>query len=376
MNSIDGTEEDWAPHPAVAEALGSKRVAGLGALSLSINDLDGLTHDAGTIEIVLVPLDKTKARRWEQRALARHEDWMFAKSSSGEATLAIDEPSEVAIKNPAAAVTYPELHTRLVAWWLCHTWRAVDLCNGALAALAAWRITSAPIVVRALVEQLAVLKPEAEALTQAWARAKALPPGVLERPSEVRSIMHPLLMHASFDSRLPDMPDNLRAKNIQTYIDKLAKSTRDDRFKDWYNLLSDSSHPSFGARIALAGQPMVHQDGPVMTRAYARSPLSLVSRDGTAQHLVNEVAETSAEALVVSGLLVWKLLVDTLLLVDDFGLTTGAATYTNRRYWRGFAPVKGSRACPCGRGRWATCNHRWGEATPPANGLPPPPPSS
>lgn len=282
----------------------------------------------------------------------------------------------MAIKDPAAAVTYPELHTRLVAWWLCHAWRTVDLCNDALAALAAWRITSAPIVVRALLEQLAVLKPEGEALTQAWARAKALPPGVLERPSEVRSIMHPLLMHASFDSRLPYMPDNLRAKNIQTYIDKLAKSTRDDRFKDWYSLLSDSSHPSFGARIALAGPPMVHQNGPVMTRAYARSPLSSVSRDGKTQHLANEVAETSTEALIVSGALVWKLLVDTLLLVDDFGLTTAAATYTNRRYWRGFAPAKGSRACPCGRGKWSTCNHRWGEATSPANGLPAPPPSS
>lgn len=116
MNSIDGTEEDWAPHPAVADALGPKRVADLDALSLSINDLDSLTYDAGTIEVVLVPLDKTKARRWERRALARHEDWVFTKSLSGEATPAIDEPSEVAIKDPAAAVTYPELHTRLVAW--------------------------------------------------------------------------------------------------------------------------------------------------------------------------------------------------------------------------------------------------------------------
>lgn len=75
MNSIDGAEEDWAPHPAVADALGSKRVAGLDALSLSINHLDSLRYDAGTIEVVLVPLDKTKARRWERRALARHEDW-------------------------------------------------------------------------------------------------------------------------------------------------------------------------------------------------------------------------------------------------------------------------------------------------------------
>jgi hypothetical protein len=113
LNSIDGFEEVWAPRPAVADALGPERVASLGTLSLSINELDDLTYDAGTIEVVLAPLDKTKARRWEQRALARREDWMFAKSLNGEATLAIDEPHGTC---PYPAVLRRRTVTRTGQW--------------------------------------------------------------------------------------------------------------------------------------------------------------------------------------------------------------------------------------------------------------------
>jgi hypothetical protein len=31
------------------------------------------------------------------------------------------------MRDQAAAVIYPELHTRLVSWWLVHAWRGVDL---------------------------------------------------------------------------------------------------------------------------------------------------------------------------------------------------------------------------------------------------------
>jgi hypothetical protein len=68
--------------------------------------------------------------------------------------------------------------------------------------------------------------------------------------------------------------------------------------------------------------------------------------------------------LIAAGTYMLNLLEDGLAVVDDFGLTTAAATLTRLRYWRDFHPTRGSRACPCGRGKWSTCGHHWGSQIP------------
>jgi hypothetical protein len=85
---------------------------------------------------------------------------------------------------------------------------------------------------------------------------------------------------------------------------------------------------------------------------------------GNSKVLDNELAHYAADATLAAGTVICELLDQALLLVDDFGLTTGAATLTNRTYWRNFTPVRGSRRCPCGRGSWAKCHHRWGDPAP------------
>ena len=83
-------------------------------------------------------------------------------------------------------------------------------------------------------------------------------------------------------------------------VKKLTKMTHDERFTDWYDWLSDAAHPALGARIAFASPPSVHDSGAVMTRWYARAPLSQEG-GGKREPLEPTIALTVADALIAAG---------------------------------------------------------------------------
>ncbi|MFC7482918.1 hypothetical protein ACFQX7_27060 [Luedemannella flava] len=192
----------------------------------------------------------------------------------------MDQPSEMGQCDPAAGVIYPELHSRLISWYLVHAWRAVDLAQDSLYNLGSWRITSGAVTVRALIEEAACLLDECTKLTTAWEQAKQTPPDPVARPDKVRSLLAQVLTEAGFSSRLKDFPELPKATNILTYVARLVRATGDERYRTWYDWLSDAAHPAFGARIALASPPMAHQTGAVVERYYARSPLSMRTSSG------------------------------------------------------------------------------------------------
>jgi hypothetical protein len=78
------------------------------------------------------------------------------------------------------------------------------------------------------------------------------------------------------------------------------------------------------------------------------------------------IAHMAADALALSADVGSAVLDDSLSMVDDVGLTTAAATLTRRTYWRNLVPRRGNRPCPCGRGSWRDCKHRWAAAAPTA----------
>jgi hypothetical protein len=98
--------------------------------------------------------------------------------------------------------------------------------------------------------------------------------------------------------------------------------------------------------------------------ASASAATALHSADGSVESMDNEVASYAADALIAAGTVLCDVLADSLQVVDDLGLTTGAARLTHGFYWRDFKPVKGSRPCPCGRAAWSKCQHRWGQPAP------------
>lgn len=278
--------------------------------------------------------------------------------------IAIDEPSDLGLVEPEAAVAYPTLHTRLGAWWLFHAWRAVDLTHDSLSSLRKWRLNSSAVATRALIETTGCLLYEARAIANAWSTSKqAGQADPLTRSNDVHSALGPLLARAAFGSRARLSEGRIQATNVMTYVQKLSKATTDGRFEEWYDWLSDAAHPAWGARIAMGSDPHVDESRAVMLRFYARSPLSLTDGKSRTRYEY-PIFERIADSLIACAAVMEPLLSQTLRLVDDFGLTTGAASYTRRPYWRAFTPVRGNRECPCGCGKWKDSGHRWGDPGP------------
>jgi hypothetical protein len=346
----------------VAEALTDARTLPLAAVAERMSILQQLVADAETTEVLLIPLSGEAVDRWQRLAAQRDEVWAFVRGTDGGTVLATDEPSELGQRMLADAVIYPEIHTRLVAWWLIHAWRVVDLFDDTLTSLVQWRITVAPVTARALLEEVGCLLYEARQIEQVWTKAKALKESPLGRPERVRSTLAPVLADASFGSRLEAFAEKAKAVNVLTYIRKLAKATGDDRVNKWYDWLSDAAHPALGARIAMSSSPAMHETKAVTLRCYARRPVFVQAGKSVGTDFT--IAHMATDALIACGTIGADLLEQTLRIVDDFGLTTQAAALTRRWYWRDFTPVRGARACPCGRGKWSHCGHRWGEAAP------------
>lgn len=334
-----------------------------------LGQLQDLIGNASITEVVTPPIDRSGQRVLEKFA-QDHENWVFVMMDNGR-MLAIDEASPAGHARPAEAVTFPELHSRLTAWWLVHAWRATDFLEDSIRALGAWRIPSAAVAGRALLEETAALAAEARLIATGWGEVKGTTAGGVESAQAARATLNPTLAAAAFGTRLKGFDKAPRATNILTLISGLQRTTQDDRFTKWYDWLSDASHPAFGARISYGSAPLRHKSGAVILRFHSRGALvlaplnpehSYVAED--AEHLKNEVADNIGQAVAVSGTVALSVLEQALAVVDDFGLTTEAALLTQRRMWRSWPPARGSRQCPCGRGKWAVCGHRWGAHAP------------
>lgn len=356
----------WEGTPELASAtagLLGERDATLASIEEWLQVLDAQTLDAGTVEIVPVPMDRDRAERWRHLAAMSSDDWAFVSRSDG-SVIAVDEPSELGLDAPEAAVTYPTLHTRLGAWWLFHAWRSVDLTYDSLSSLRSWRLNSSAVATRALIETTGCLLHEARGMADAWSKCKqAGQTDPLERSNDVHNALGPLLARAAFGSRARVAEGRMPATNVLTYVQKLSKATSDGRFEEWYDWLSDAGHPAWGARIAMGSDPHVHESQAVMLRFYARSPLTLTDGKSRTRYEY-PIFERIADSLIGCVAVLEPVLSQALQLVDDFGLTTAAAAYTRRSYWRDFTPVKGNRDCPCGCGKWNASGHRWGSLGP------------
>ena len=347
------------------DALGQERMAAIETVRSWLVAEKLLTDDAQTTDVTLMTIPPSKVAEWRRSAARDSERWVYAQKDDG-SFVAVDEPSDLAFTEVASAVVYPELHTRVVAWWLVHAWRLIDLVQAALRDVEEWRITVAAVSCRAALEEVGCLLYEARALTDAWAVAKATPGATsLEGADAVRRTLRPVLNKVTLGSRMKAVthPD-LQAVNVMTYIQKLAKLLRNPAVEDWYEWLSDAAHPALGARIALASQPVVHESGAVMLRFYSRRPVPPRDLKGAVRGTDFTIAHKATDALIFSAQVGEWLLAHSLQVVDDIGLTTGAATLTSRRYWRDLTPVRGARRCPCGRGRASDCGHRWGAPAP------------
>lgn len=104
------------------------------------------------------------------------EEWLAVQFTNGTA-LATDDFSEFGRTRPVAAVIYPELDSRLWAWWCTHAWSTTELAAEAAQSIERWSLATAATLTRGLLENVAAFSYEARQVAHAWAEAKAQPGG-------------------------------------------------------------------------------------------------------------------------------------------------------------------------------------------------------
>jgi hypothetical protein len=274
----------------------------------------------------------------------------------------------VARERADAPYVFPfvEIHTRLIAWWLCYAWRARQL-SSALALLSDRHQTiAAAACSRALVETAAALWVDGRKLESLWALTKeAGPPesdkDVLVRRKRLVAWLDEVQFGAKFNDRASDAQaifGRVSRTNALGQVEKLAKATDGDLETD-YQWLCNTVHPSIGTTFAFSAPPLVHDTRTHSLLSFSGGPIEIRSANGAVEAertVKTAVARASTTALRV----LTTVLDDALRIVDDVGLTSEAAALADFHYWRALRPAERNEECPCRSGKKAKrCHHGW-----------------
>jgi hypothetical protein len=259
-----------------------------------------------------------------------------------------------------------EPHSAATAWWLMVAWRLRQFSQGAGDALARYELLVAAACARSLLEATAALYDDARDLAEIWARCKAIAPSP-DRPvppaySDLKEWGYGVLLAGKFatESASKQAAERVKRRNVQTSIGRLEKHGVVG-ITETYDWLCNAVHPSVGGTFAFAG-PISHVDDAAgrrmrMLMRFAEHPL----RSYPGDDLVDATITTAIRHAVGTSLtLAVVVLRDALRVIDDMGLTTGAARYAEEPYWRGIVCGGRNDPCPCGSSRtWKACIHRW-----------------
>lgn len=348
----------------VSAILGADRLAEMREAVEGLAGFREMTWNAATTDFVCRPLNPAEFSRWGRMAPSRGVAIGYPPEPiEGVDTVfyVMDEASDAGLADPEAATIYPSVHSMMTSWWLVHAWRTIDLLDDASLSLMSWRVTSAAVAGRALIEQVGCLNYEATLLAKGWEAAKFLDdsrsPGVA-----VFEDVRPVLIKAAVSTRMNEPSPQRTAVNVMTYVSKLVRATGDERYNDWYEWLTETAHPAYGARVANSSPAM--SDGSILVRSYARQPMWVMSPTGERLPSEHPIAPKVLETVIACATAASSLLRSSLALVDDFGLTTAAGTLTRRSYFRQLTPQRGRKHCPCGCGPWSDSGHFWGQSAP------------
>ena len=331
----------------------------MAAIASRIQDLRAWGDRVGPVTLRQWELARTTLDRLE-RAISDEEEWLILTLTDG-TVLASDDFSDLGRLRPVAAVIYPELDSRLWAWWFTHAWSTLELADEAARALRGWSLASAATLTRSLLETVAAFSYEARQLGDAWRNAKKLPGGP-DRPLRVRQEIGPRLLRAFRGSRMKESPDLLRPANVLTWIERLARDTHRTELLEWYDQLSDAAHPSSSARTLYASVMFMHDSGGKAETLFSYGPIG-ATEEQTEQSVDTRVSEFPR---TISD--VWVYCVDVLLhllplaftLPADFSLTSKARDLVGTAYLNNMWSGPG---CLCG------CDgdhaHRWSGDFPP-----------
>lgn len=178
-------------YTSVDQALGSERVDALARTNSEIDKLNAVVSHAVTLDSIMFPISHGKSEQL-RTMIKPTERWGDLTQANGD-HLCIDKISHVGLQNIFDAAVFPELHMRLISWWICHAWRLLDLARTAIQSLEDWNLAVAALCSRGLIEQVGCLLSESKEISRLWAEAKDLDGKMLEgtdRVDVVRSRLH------------------------------------------------------------------------------------------------------------------------------------------------------------------------------------------
>ncbi|MCW3493886.1 hypothetical protein [Microbacterium sp. SSM24] len=309
-------------------------------------------------------LAPVRLRAWElprvqpddlERTLEDDEEWIAITLSDG-SVLASNDFSELGRLRRVAAVIYPEVDSRLWAWWLTHAWSSTELATESADALARWSLASAATLTRSLLESVAAFSYETRQISNSWRRAKKIP-GSEDRPLKVRQEMGPTLIKAFRGTRMAGFPEYVRAPNVLTWIERLGKDAGNPLVTKWYEQLSEAAHPAFFARTLYSSSILSHPSGAKADTFFSRSPIAIsgpADGGGGVEVVDGSFSRTIADVWLFCSSVLLELLPESFKLPADFSLTSRAADLAASHYLQG---IWADEPCACGCG--GRIDHKW-----------------
>ena len=356
-------------HPTIRDAWSEAETT----LAALLDDV-GATEEAHSAAVWLhwVPIEdpRSPGGDWLRKRVGNDEQsWALleTKSRAGDGRR-LGLALRIARESAEARFAFPfvEIHSRLIAWWLCYAWRARQL-SSALAVLSDGDQTiAAAACSRALVETAAALWVDARKLESIWALTKAGGPpesdtDALVRRESLVAWLDEVQFGAKFDDRASEAKaifGKVSRTNVLGPVEKLAKTTDGDLQTD-YQWLCNTVHPSIGTTFAFSAPPLVDQTGTHSLIYFSGVPIEIRSESG-----VIEAERTVQTAIGLASMTALRVLAvvldDALRIVDDVGLTSGAPALADFHYWRALRPAERNQECPCRSGKKAKrCHHGW-----------------
>jgi hypothetical protein len=262
-----------------------------------------------------------------------------------------------------------EIHSRLLAWWLTTVWRSLDLAQSTWELADSDRVTSAAACSRALLETSAAFWCKAKELDTRWKEIKVR--GITAASGfqdwhDLNMWIWKTTYGAKFGEQVLELKQSwahLESTNVLGHIEKLAKSLPNLDLQTHYQWLCNTVHPSCGGTIAMSTPLDYHASERFAFVWFAPFPLYIQSSSGrTAQRTIQEAIATSA---IVAVRVMLQTLDESLRIIDDIGLTTGAPKMATFNYWRQLQVTTKKQLCPCRSGfTYEKCHHRWRESSP------------
>jgi SEC-C motif-containing protein len=335
--------------------------------------LDGLdaTENAHTTAVVLLAVEiQDPTTFFDDRLRGKsgaNEAWTWTETqreSDGQ-WLGVALPVRRGSPDAPVAAPFVDIHTRLIAWWLCYAWRARQLAHASALLADADQVVAAAACARPLLETAAAFWFDARNLASAWDAAKqAGAPGTEEGALTKRHALTEALNEVQFGGLFDKRADQEKVvhaferTHVLKQLEKLAKATSADLQTD-YQWLCNTVHPSVGNTFAFGVSDEPHPAGTHRLIGFAGKQLPVSSNEDTeAGRLVQAV---TARAVSASLRILTATFDAALHVVDDLGLTTRAPTVATFPYWRALRTTNRNDPCPCRSGRKVKhCVHAWG----------------